>query len=369
MPTARRTTDTDSTSVKLGFLPLLDSAPLVAAQALGYFAQEGLSVELEREVSWATLRDKVIFGLLDGAHMLAPLPIASTLGLGSVRKPMLTALGLGLNGNAITLSADLYQQLLTILGDTPATPGNLSAALKNHLTRHRRHRPLTLATVFPYSMHYYELRHWLSSTGIDPDCDLSLVVVPPAMMVSALHSGEIDGFCVGEPYNAQAVGAGIGHIALTGHDVWSQAPEKVFGVTRAWAEQHPETHLGLLRALIRACQWLDDPGNQGEIASLLATPEHLDLDIDTVRTAVAQMSADQGPDLPCTHKLFYQQGGTVPALSRARWIANQMLISGQLTDTLPDSLLSEIFRVDLYNQAASTLGLPASDQVAISPGP
>ncbi len=369
MPSAPRTHATTPPPIKLGFLPLLDSAPLIIAQTQGLFADEGLTVDLEREVSWATLREKVIFGLLDGAHMLAPLPIASTLGLGSVRKPMLTALSLGLNGNSITLSTALYDSLLSDDDSERPTPLALATALKRHLVNHRRHRPLTLATVFPFSMHYYELRHWLSSGGIDPDRDLSLVVIPPAMMVCALSSGEIDGFCVGEPYNAQAVEAGIGRIALTGHDVWSQAPEKVFGVTRDWAERHPETHQGLLRALIRACKWLDQPDNRSGLANILATSEYLDLPTETLSTAVAQMSDDQGPDLPCTHKLFYQQGGTIPALSRARWIAGQMLASGQIADPLPDALLGDIFRTDLYDQAATTLGLPASDEIETAPGP
>lgn len=359
----------DRPSVRLGFLPLLDSAPLLIAQTLGYYEQEGLDVRLEREHSWASVRDKVVFGLLDGAHMLAPLPIASTLGLGSVRKSMLTALSLGLNGNAVTLSAHLYQALQEISGTAQPDPQQTALALKTYLGQRQSDKPLTFATVFPFSMHHYQIRHWLGAAGIDPDRDVSLVVVPPAMMVSALTSGEINGFCVGEPYNALATRAGVGRIALTGYDIWPQAPEKVFGVTADWAQDNPDTHHRLLRALLRACQWLDEPENRQDLAAILSHPDYVGLSEASLSDAVTQMSQCLDPELPCTHKHFYRHGGTLPSPERARWIADQMLRWGQVDAPINTTTLRTIFRNDLYDEVASSLNLPLSHQQTIQTGP
>lgn len=369
--TTRVNLDPSQTPLKLGFLPLLDCAPLVIAQELGFYREEGLAVRLVRESSWATVRDKVVFGLLDGAHMLAPMPLASALGLGSVHKPLITAMGLGLNGNAISLSTHLYQSLQDITAQSRPAPLAAAQALKHYLKRREAAKPLALATVFPFSMHNYQLRHWLSQGGIDPDRDLNLVVVPPAMMVAALTSGEINGFCVGEPYNALAVRAGVGRIALTGHDIWAHAPEKVFGVTEDWAAQHPDTHHKLLRALLRACQWLDVPENRNSLAGLLTESHYMDIDQETLDVAVAQMASAQGqatdPNglLPCTHKYFYREGATVPTLAQARWIADQMLRWGQASHAVSDATLTKVYRTDLYDSVASSLGLPtASAQAA-----
>lgn len=365
--TTRDTLDPSTPPLRLGFLPLLDCAPLVIAQELGFYRQEGLSVRLVRESSWATLRDKVVFGLLDGAHMLAPMPLASSLGLGSVHKPLITALGLGLNGNAISLSTHLYQQLQDITGQSRPAPLPAAQALKRYLFQQEADKPLTLATVFPFSMHNYQLRHWLAQGGIDPDRDLNLVVVPPAMMVSALASGEINGFCVGEPYNAMAVRAGVGRIALTGHDIWAHAPEKVFGVTEDWAARHPETHHKLLRALLRACQWLDEPENRSALAGVLTESRFMDIDQKTLEVAVAQMASHQGRVtdsnnlLPCTHKYFYRHGATVPTLLQARWVADQMLRWGQASQPVSEAALNRVYRTDVYDSVANSLGLPTAE--------
>lgn len=359
--------------LKLGFLPLMDCAPLIVAQEAGYFEAEGLLVQLQREPSWSSIRDKLVFGLLDGAHMLAPMPLACTLGLGSVNKPVVTGLGLGLNGNAMTLSRTLHEQLLSLCGEATAagrspSPSELALALRHWLDQNPS-SGLTLASVFPYSMHQYMLRHWLSLGGIDPDRELSLVVVPPDMMVSALQSGEIQGYCVGEPYNGLAVRQDAGRIAFTGHDLWPEAPEKVFGVTESWADRYPDTHYRVIRALLRACQWLDEPTNRADLAHLLARPEYVGLDSDTLRMAVAQMSSDCSPLLPCTHKHFFAHGGTAPLKSRMRWIADQMLHWKQVEQPVPDSMLDQVCRLEPYDAAAQSLSLPTTAELSARPGP
>ncbi|WLD59475.1 ABC transporter substrate-binding protein [Salinispirillum sp. LH 10-3-1] len=347
--------------LKLGFMPLLDAAPLIVAQELGLYKAEGLNVSLVRESSWATIRDKVAFGILDGAHMLAPIPFASTLGLGSVRKPMLTALSLGLNGNAMTvskaLSSDLTQQSSAL--PQPTTPAEwaqrLSALTRDSATRAR---PLTLAIVHPHSMHHFLLRTWLKSGGVNPEQDLNIVVVPPPMMVSALEQGDIDGFCVGEPYNAIAQRKGLGDILLTGHDIWPNAPEKVFGVTQQWATAHEEMHHQLIRALIRACQWLDRPENRNDISGMLCQPDYLGLDRDVLQAAVQQMSAPQGTALPATHKHFFQHDATVPWPAHGHWITQQLQELSAAALDLPPTLVADVYRTDLYRRAAESLNIP-----------
>lgn len=355
--------------LKLGFVPLLDSAPLAVAVEAGYFESEGLHVELHREASWSSIRDKLLFGLLDGAHMLAPLPLACSLGLGSVHKPVVTSLALGLNGNAMTLGRPLYDELQSLSGQDRPGPAALARALRQLLDTRSSDRQITLATVFPYSMHHYLLRHWLSLGNIDPDCDLNLVVVPPDMMVSALNSGEVQGYCVGEPYNGLAVREGIGHIAFTGHDLWPEAPEKVFGVTAQWADTYPDTHERVVRALLKACQWLDDPGNHKDLGKLLSRPGYVGLDAETLQGAVEQMTKAAGPGLPCTHKLFCARGGTAPLPERMQWIAEQMLRCQQITQPVSIELLRQIYVPEPYNTAAHSLNLPVTSDLSVTPGP
>lgn len=354
---------TDST-LKLGFMPLLDAAPLIVAQELGLYKAEGLNVSLVRESSWATIRDKVAFAILDGAHMLAPIPFASTLGLGSVRKPMLTALSLGLNGNAITVSKALSSALTDIGGARPQpdTPTEWAQRLRD-LTRGKgsRSRPITLAIVHPHSMHHFLLRTWLKSGGVNPEQDLNIVVVPPPMMVSALEQGDIDGFCVGEPYNGVAQRKGLGDILLTGYDVWPDAPEKVFGVTQQWAAERAETHHLLIRALIRACQWLDSPENRNDISELLCQPDYLGLDRDTLQAAVEQMSAPQGAALPATHKHFFRLDATVPSPAHGQWITQQLQELSATPLNLPPTLVADVYRTDLYRAAARSLNVPCPE--------
>ncbi|MBL8484537.1 MAG: ABC transporter substrate-binding protein, partial [Rhodocyclaceae bacterium] len=267
----------EKTQLRLGIIPLTDCAPLVVAKERGYFAQQGLDVALSREPSWANIRDKVVLGELDGAHMLAGMPIAATLGLAGAQKAMVTAFSMDLNGNAITLSNELYARMQE--ADAPAMQSRpvSAVALRKVLDQDRAagRPPMTFATVFPVSMHNYQLRYWMASAGIDPDRDLRLVVVPPPQMVENLASRNIVGYCVGEPWNQQAVELGIGRVVVTGYELWNNAPEKVFGVTRDWAESYPNTHRAVLRALLQAARWMDAPENRAEVVDLIARREYV----------------------------------------------------------------------------------------------
>jgi len=233
--------------LRLGFIPLTDCAPLVVAQDLGLFAEEGLNVTLSREASWATVRDKVAVGALDGAHMLAPMALASPLGVDGAgdARPMIAPLALNLNGSAITVSTALAAALREIDPEGMAARPITARPLARLVARSRAQGapPLTFAVVFPYSMHAYQLRYWMAQAGIDPDLDVRLVVTPPPRMVEQLRLGGIDGFCVGAPWNAVAAQEGLGEMLIKASEFWPGSPDKVFGVKALWARERPDTLL------------------------------------------------------------------------------------------------------------------------------
>src|SRR5882724_10472062 len=263
----------------VGFIPIIDCAPVVLAEELGAYERQGLEVEIRREVSWANVRDKLALGLLDASHILAPLPLALTLGIDSVNVPLVNVMTLQLNGNALTLSQSLWREMeetapdLMASGHAPLVARAVAAVVRKRAASGGPR--LVLASVFPYSAQTYMLRLWLSSGGLDPDSDVRLTVVPPPHTVAHLSGGVIDGYCVGEPWNQRAAVLGIGRIVLTGPDIWKGMPEKVLGTTEAFAEKNPNTVKALIKALLEACQWLDDPANRGETARLLSSPRYL----------------------------------------------------------------------------------------------
>ena len=284
--------------VTAGFIALVDCAPLVMARDLGFADAEGIDLKLMRETSWANIRDRLLFGHFDIAHMLAPMPIAATLGLGPIDAPMLTPFVLNLCGNAITVTRAVHQAMAEEgpTGDLD-DPRATGLALKRVIeARRRRGAPmLTFGMTFPFSSHNYELRYWLAAAGIDPDHDVRLVVVPPPLMVDAMVSGHIDGSCVGAPWPSVAVDAGVGHLVATAAKLKPGSPEKVIGTREAWAERHPETLAGLIRALDRAAAWCEDPAHVDELAERLARPDVVDAPARLIRRALArQVAADPG---------------------------------------------------------------------------
>ncbi|WP_163560848.1 CmpA/NrtA family ABC transporter substrate-binding protein [Halomonas sp. NO4] len=277
------TTDTRTVSppelerLTLGFIPLLDAVLLVVAREQGCFAAQGLDVTLSRENAWSTLRDKVAAGVLDGAHMLAPMPLAMSLGLGRAPCDTLAPATLSHNGNTLVLANGLCEQSGATLD---AAPTGSARALGVWLGQAGTRRP-RLAMVYPYSCQHFLLRDWLALGGIDPDRDVDLVALPPPRMVAALGAGQIDGFCVGEPWGSLADHEGIGRIVASGAQLWPDHPEKVLGVTRSWAKRYPATLAALLRALQAANDWLassDDHRRQAR--DWLALPPYLDRSVN-----------------------------------------------------------------------------------------
>jgi ABC-type nitrate/sulfonate/bicarbonate transport system substrate-binding protein len=330
--------------LRLGFVPLADCAPLVMAHELGLFRKYGLRVALHRELGWATIRDKIIHGELDAAHALAAMPVAATLGLGSVRCECLTALVLNLHGNAITLSNHLRQ-----LGIRTQT--ELAAEIR----RQRLHRKFTFGVVSQFSSHSYLLRSWLAAAGVHPDRDVRIVVVPPPQMVVNLKAGHLDGFCVGEPWNSVAAQLGIGWCAATSAELQPGHPEKVLMVRRDFAEGRSAEHLALIAALLEACEFCDAPENHGQLAVTLARPGFVDASAEALRRSFrGEFDFGDGrrrtvPDA-C---VFHRHDANEPSSAKAGWVL-QLIRAGGLgkEPALIDLALGRrVFRADLYEKA------------------
>ncbi len=360
----------EKTKLTLGFIPLTDCAPLVVAKERGFFDKVGLNVELSKETSWANVRDKVSIGILDGAHMLAPMPLAASLGIGPNEKPTVTALSLDLNGNAITVSQPLYERMRELdagaLTHRPFSAQALARVIAER--KHKGGKPLTLAVVYPLSTHAYELRYWLGAAGIDPDQDLNLVVVPPPQMVTQLRAGNIDGFCVGEPWNSVAVAEGLGRVLITNYELWNNNPEKVFGVNLEWAEQYPNTHRALLMALLEAARWSDAHENRPAVAELIAQARYVNAPVEIVRqsmTGTFRYALDEPPVSMPDFNVFFRFAATFPWRSHAIWFLTQMLRWGQIERAIDLQVTAaNCYRPDLYRDAAEQLDLavPTNDQ-------
>jgi nitrate/nitrite transport system substrate-binding protein len=357
----------EKTKLTIGFMLLTDCMLIAIAQEQGFFAKQGLDVTLSREPSWASLRDKMAFGALDGAHMLTPMLFAATLGLGTRPVPMVTGFSMGLNGNAITISKALHAELSEVDPKYDAHRPVLATAFRSVIAaRKRANKPLlTFATVFPFSLHNYELRYWLADAGIHPDRDVRIIVVPPPQMADALAAGTIDGFCSGGPWNLAAVARDIGEVAVTGYEIWNNAPEKVFGVSEAWAREHPNTHLAVLRALMEASRWIDS--HFQEAAAIVAAPAYLDVDTTIVEPSLRGQwryrASDTPIDLPNYH-VFHRYAANFPWVSHGIWILSQMCRWGEVAmDTDLAALAHAVYRPDIYRAAAAPLGLalPAAD--------
>ncbi|WP_336367674.1 CmpA/NrtA family ABC transporter substrate-binding protein [Marinobacter sp. C2H3] len=365
--------------LKLGFIKLTDMAPLAVAWENGYFMDEGLFVELEAQANWKVLLDRVITGELDGAHMLAGQPLGATIGYGT-QANIITAFSMDLNGNGITVSDDVWQGMkpqLTMENGRPVHPIS-AAALKPVVEAERNAGKLfKMGMVFPVSTHNYELRYWLAAGGLNPGyyapqrgdtsgtlkADVQLSVTPPPQMPATLEAGTIQGYCVGEPWNQQAVFKGIGVPVITDYEIWPNNPEKVFGVTEDWAKTYPNTHLHLLRALIRAAYWLDEHNNANRAAAvkMLARPNYVGADEKVIANSMTgTFEYEKGDVRPVPDfNVFFRYFATYPYPSDAIWYLTQMRRWGQIPEYKPDQwyldTARKVYRADLYEQAARSL--------------
>ncbi|MFG1292874.1 CmpA/NrtA family ABC transporter substrate-binding protein [Xanthobacter versatilis] len=347
--------------ITAGFIPLLDSALLVAASAKGFAEAENVALTLVRETSWANIRDRIAVGHFQVAHILAPMPIACNLGLTPFASRMIAPMALGLGGNAITASKALWEKMAEFGATSDMEPRSAGAALARVIAARRTHSapPLRFAVVHPHSAHNYELRYWLAACGIDPEEDVEIVIVPPPMMTAALNDGSIDGYCVGEPWNTAAALSGTGHIATTKAAIWKSSPEKVLGADADWAMANPEALAALLRAIYRAAQWCADVNNHAELAALLAGADYVGTPQEWILPALSGVMGSAGGRTIRVEDFFVPlaKAATFPWKSHALWFYSQMVRWGQVPHTPANQAVArDTYRPDLYRSALLPLG-------------
>ena len=366
--------------LKFGFIKLTDMAPLAIAYEKGYFEDEGLYVTLEAQANWKVLLDGVIDGQLDGAHMLAGQPLAATIGFGT-KAHIITPFSMDLNGNGITVSNEIWDMMKThVPKQADGKPVHPIKAdyLKPVVDQFKEEgKPFKMGMVFPVSTHNYELRYWLAAGGIHPgyyaphkgdiagtiDADALLSVTPPPQMPATLEAGTIYGYCVGEPWNQQAVFKGIGVPVITDYEIWKNNPEKVFGLNKEFTEKYPNTTIRIVKALLRAAKWLDanDNGNRPEAVKILSQSNYVGADYDVIANSMTgTFEYEKGdkrsvPDF----NVFFRYNATYPYYSDAVWYLSQMRRWGQIAEQKPDNWYDEIaksvYRPDIYEKAALAL--------------
>jgi nitrate/nitrite transport system substrate-binding protein len=366
--------DVEKDELKFGFIKLTDMAPLAIAYEKGYFEDEGLFVTLEPQANWKVLLDGVITGELDGAHMLAGQPLAATIGFGT-KAHIVTPFSMDLNGNGITVSNEVWELMkphVPMADGKPVHPIKADA-LKPVIEQFRAAgKPFKMGMVFPVSTHNYELRYWLAAGGIHPgfysednitgqiQAEALLSVTPPPQMPATLEAGTINGYCVGEPWNQQAVFKGIGVPVITDYEIWKNNPEKVFGITKEFADKYPNTTLALTKALIRAAKWLDenDNANRREAVEILARSEYVGADAEVIANSMTGTFEYEKGDQRAVpdFNVFYRYYATYPYLSDAVWYLTQMRRWGQIGEHKSDDwyldVAKQVYRPDIYLKAA-----------------
>ena len=365
--------------LRIGFIPLCDAAALLIAVDKGFCREAGLNVELVREVSWSNVRDKLNIGLFDSAHLLTPVAIASSLGLGHVKVPIIAPFNLGINGNAITVSPDLHAALKAAAEGDIADPMVSAHALARVVAERKRkgREPVTFGMTFPFSTHNYHLRFWMAAGGVDPDEDVRLVVLPPPYMVESLANKHVEGFCVGAPWNSVAVDLGIGFILHFVSDILASAAEKVLAVRNTWAQEHPDTLAALVRAHGRAADYVEDAANRDEVCALLARPHRIGVAPEVVRRSLdgrLKVSPDGTVRASERYLRIGRAGAARPDPVHAAWLYGQM-VRWRQAEFSPERLAAAqaVFRPDLYDTilgraAASSVGEPP-DHVGAFAGP
>ncbi|CAA6677200.1 MULTISPECIES: CmpA/NrtA family ABC transporter substrate-binding protein [unclassified Lentimonas] len=374
--------DLEKDELKFGFIKLTDCAPLVIAKEKGYFEDEGLQVEVTAQPNWKQLLDNVINGELDGAHMLSGQPIAATIGFGT-KAHIVTAYTLDLNGNAITVSNDIWKQMQendpALDTDTPPHPITADSLKPIVEAAKDEGKLLPMGMVFPVSTHNYEIRYWLAAAGINPGMytstdikgfsggDIELSTTPPPQMPATLESGKNVAYCVGEPWNQQAVAKGIGVPVVTNYDIWKNNPEKVFGVTKKWADENPNTHIAVVKALIRAGKWLDETDASGKLVNreeacrILSQKNYVGADYDVLKASMTgyfYFQKSDKRDMP-DFNVFFKYQSTYPWYSDGVWFLTQMRRWGQITEAKSAEWYAEtaksVYQPAVYLDAAKHL--------------
>lgn len=377
---AEKLGEPEKEELRFGFIKLTDMAPIAIAYEKGYFEDEGLYVTIEAQANWKVLLDGLIDGRLDGAHMLAGQPLAATMGFGT-KAQIITPFSMDLNGNAITVSNEIWKQMKPNIpkqaDGRPIHPIKADALKPVVESYKEQGKPFNMGMVFPVSTHNYELRYWLAAGGINPgfyapdkgdtsgqiDAEVFLSVTPPPQMPSTLEAGTIYGYCVGEPWNQQAVFKGIGVPVVTDYEIWKNNPEKVFGLTAEFAKKYPNTTIHLTRALIRAAMWLDENNNANrpEAVKILSQSNYVGADYEVIAnsmTGTFEYEKGDKRDVP-DFNVFFRHYATYPYYSDAIWYLTQMRRWGQIPEAKSDdwykALAKKVYRPDLYVKAAQSL--------------
>jgi len=337
--------------MRIGLLRLADGGPVIAAYEFGFFADEGLEVELFIEPSWANIADKLVYEFLDAAVIVPPLAFLVHLGLRGRAEPLFIPYAISANGNTVTLSRPLAEAVLETAARRNLPPAQALASCL-------RQKSAALGVVHAYSTHSLLLRYWLATAGIEAGRDFKLTVVPPERVVEAMRSGQIAGFCAGAPWGEVARRAGWGETIAASRDIWRHAPEKAFAVRARFAEGRQEILGGALRALLRAAKFCDDPKNASYTAALLSRQKYVGVDSHAI---LAGLPGSSAPETGC---VFYRGAATFPWRSHALWFLSEMRRWGLIGASLGlRELVQHVYRPDLYRAALAPTGepLPASD--------
>lgn len=344
-----------SATLSVGYIPLLDAAPLFVAREIGFAEEEGLSLNLRRAPSWSTLRDLVAFGQIEAAHMLAPVPVAMALGLGGMATRLDALMVLSVNGNVVGVNNTLADRISETgyswdFNDARRAGDALITATSG---------TVRIGVPFPFSMHTELLNYWMGALGLGAAQTLNVRTVPPPLMADAIAAGEIDAFCVGEPWGSIAVENQVGHLLLPGTSIWSFAPEKVLAVRHSWAEAEPDLTGRLMRAIWRACRWLGSAENRITTAEILARPDALDLPAEVLERALSGhlVIGSKGEQRQISRFIEFHAGAAnFPWRSQAAWIGAQLAARTGLDHDAAQAASAKVFRADLFRRILGPAG-------------
>lgn len=342
-------------TLPVAYMPLVDAAPLIVAREMGFDHAEGLSLDLQPAPSWSSLRDKLAFGHVDAAHLLSPIPVAMALGLGGIATPLSAVSVLSLNGNVIGVGNALAQRLADLgYGFDFADAGRAGVALAKAAGD-----VLVFGVPFPFSMHVELLRYWVAGTDLVAK-QVEIRTVPPPLMAQALASGEIDAFCVGEPWGSFAVDDNVGALLLPGNAIWTCAPEKVLTVRSEWAETEPHLVGSLMRAVWRAARWLSNSESRTTASEMLSRKTYLNVSPELIdRALMGEFTISTRGDQRHVDGFveFFDGAATFPWRSQAKWIANQLAVRNGLDVGGAERKAANLFRSDLYRRELQGLGV------------
>ncbi len=344
--------------IKLGFIPLTDCSPIVMAKELGLFAKYGVEVVVTKEASWANVRDKILTGELDGAHCLYSMPFAVYTGVGGkAGDEMKIAMMISSNGQAITLSKDFC-------GKVPFR--NMKKVAPVVAAKLKAEKEVTFAMTFPGGTHDLWLRNWMAAAGVSQQTS-KIITIPPPQMVANMKVGNMDGYCVGEPWGGVAVKQGIGFTQIASQDIWKDHPEKALVVNKAFSETRREDLKNVMKAILEACIWLDNPANRKKAAAIIGKQPYVNAPADVIENRLMgnyELGCDQGMQIYTNDYMLFHKGGMVnyPRKSYAIWAMAQYVRFGMLKEA-PDykAIADKLVMQDLYKEVAASMKVKVPD--------